>query len=323
MPLILVGGIGLAFLITWAVLTGMQQGQRNWLQPLLESLSHPHGSFLTRGAMKVAAYALHGVNWIINKVMHALSVAVAHSEHAVAHWFDGLTAWVHHNLTTAGRFAEDVAFGFEQVIGHTVPREIKRATAPLFRGIDHLEHELTRLHARLQIWEHGIDRLLHHRIIPALRTAERAIAVTIPREFARERRRIGHLEHEVAGSRARLRRLAWAAAFTSASALVWHVLRGWKLQWLRCGKVGKVGRLLCGMNSGLFDALFLGAFEAFAVLDICDMVKIIEQAGEQFEPVLRGIVIAEDDLLGHCGYDLPTAADRQGYSGPWLSSVPD
>lgn len=315
--------IPLSFLLTWYVVFGMHQGSNSWLTPLVRALIHPHGSFLTRIALKAAGVLVHAAVWVITEVQHALSAAAAHGMFPVSHFLRGHAHREAVIQTTNADFADTMATSFERMAHYSIPHAINAKTIPLHRGIDANSHDLRRLRARLAKLALGIDTLLGARLLLRMHRAEVATTRTLPRSIARTRARVGAVEREQARTNARLRRLAWAGAFASATALVWSVLKKWDLRWLRCTKVTRVGKLLCGMNTSLFDALFLGAFEAFAVLDICDMVRIIEGAAEQFEPVLRGIVIAEDDLLGHCGYDLPSAADKQGYDGGWLSAVPD
>lgn len=322
MPLVLVA-IPLSFILVWIVLFGMHQGSNSWLTPLVRSLIHPHGSFLTRVALKAAGRLLQGAVWVITEVQHAISAAAAHGMYPVAHWFRGHAHRETAIQTTNADFADTVARTIEAMVHYSIPHAINAKTIPLHRGIDANAHDLHRLRSRLAKLALGIDTLLGARLLLRVHHVEHATTQTLPRAIARDRVRIRGLERARAKAQAGEKRVAWAGAFAGAAALVWFVLKKWDLRWLRCTKVTRVGKLLCGMNSSLFDALFLGAFEAFAVLDICDMVRIIEQSAEQFEPVLRGIVIAEDDLFSHCGYDLPSAADKQGYNGGWLSAVPD
>ena len=128
MPIVVVPLVGFALLIAWFLLFGMHRTTNDWLTPLLNSLVHPHGSFLTRAALKPLSLAAGGILWIVNQVDHAVSKAASHASHAVAHWFHGIASWITHVFSAAESFAEDVAHGFERLVTHTIPHEIHAKT---------------------------------------------------------------------------------------------------------------------------------------------------------------------------------------------------
>src|SRR5205814_6090636 len=107
----------------------------------------------------------------------------------------------------------------------------------LWRGIDHLERDFHHLRERLRAFQRGIDTLIAHRILPAIRAAERAIAVTIPRELGRIRHRVGTLEDRLTHpSRAWLKRIARAMWGVALLGLVVRVLAR-RFPWLFCRQV--------------------------------------------------------------------------------------
>jgi hypothetical protein len=289
-PLVLVPLVGFGLLLAWIVLFGMHRTTNDWLVTLLTRLAHPQGSFITRAALKVVSLAAGGVLWIVNQVDHAVSKAASHASAAVAHWFHGIAAWLTHVFTAAEDFALDVAHGFERLVEHTIPREIRAATRPLWRGIDALEHDLSRLIARLRAFERGIDRLITTRILPAIRAAEHAIAVTIPRELGHIRSRVGQLEHDLTHpSRAWLKRLAASLWGVALFGLLIRTLAR-RFPWLFCRKVSGVGRRLCGLDQGLLDSLLMDTVLIAGTISVVEFAKDLQAIEKPAVDLMAGFI---------------------------------
>lgn len=293
MPAALILVPPLALIVAWYVLFGMHRTSNDWLVTLLTRLAHPQGSFLTRAAMKPLSLAAGGVLWVVNQVDHAISKAASHASAAVAHWLHGLASWFTHVFNAAEAFALDVEHAFTRLVHNTIPHAIHVATVPLWRGIDHLERDLHHLQQRLTHFARGIDRLLTHRVLPALRHLEHAIAVTIPRELGRIRTRVGQLEHDLTHpSKAWLKRLAramWAAALLGL--LIRTLAR--RFPWLFCRKVKTVGGRVCGLDSDLLNALLLDTLIISGTISVVAMAKELQA----LEPAALAIIRAGIDEL--------------------------
>jgi hypothetical protein len=292
-PLVAIPVVGFALLVAWFLLFGMHRTTNDWLTPLLTGLAHPHGSFLTRAALKPFSLAAGGVLWLVNRVDHFVSKAASHASAAVAHWLHGLAGWVTHVFSAAEAFALDVEHAFTRLVHHTIPHAIHVATVPLWRGIDHLERDLHHLQQRLTHFARGIDRLLTHRVLPALRHLEHAIAVTIPRELGRIRTRVGQLEHDLTHpSKAWIKRLAramWAAALLGL--LIRTLAR--RFPWLFCRKVKTVGGRICGLDADLLNALLLDTLVISGTISVVAMAKELQA----LEPAALAIMRAGIDEL--------------------------
>lgn len=293
MPVVLVAAIGLSFLLTGATIYGMQRGQQDWLTPLINALAHPHGSFLRRTALRVASVVVAAAAWVVREVVHAMSLAASHAMGGIAHWIDGLGGWVTHVVTTVGQLAEDTAYGFERLVTHTIPREIHSATRPLWRGIDHLERDFHHLRERLRAFERGIDRLIAHRILPAIRAAEHAIAVTIPRELGRIRARERAAERAIRHpSRAWIKGI-WRAGWVlvGAGLMVRFLTR--RFPYLFCRNSTNALKAVCGMDTSLLTALLAGtvALNEVNLRDFCRTLQAVE--GEIVREI-HGFVTLDD-----------------------------
>jgi hypothetical protein len=292
-PLVLVLGPPLALIVAWFLLFGMHRTINDWLTSQLTALLHPHGNVLTRAALKPLALAASGILWIVNQVDHAVSKAASHASAAVAHWLHGLTSWFTHVFSAAEAFAVDVEHAFGRLVHHTIPHAIHVATVPIWRGIDHLERDLHHLAQRLTHFARGIDRLLTHRVLPALRHLEHAVDVTLPRALGRIRTRVGQLEHDLTHpSRAWLKRLArslWAVALFG---LVIRTLAR-RFPWLFCRKVKTVGGRVCGLDADLLNALLLDTLIISGTISVVAMAKELQA----IEPAALAIIRAGIDEL--------------------------
>jgi hypothetical protein len=283
----------LALVLAWCVLFGMHRSINDWLVPLLTRLAHPQGSFLTRAALKVLGQAAGGVLWIVNQVDHAITKAASHASAALAHALHGLAVWFTQLFHSAEAFALDVEHAIVRIVHNTIPHAIHVATVPIWRGIDHLERDLHHLQQRLTHFARGIDRLLTHRVLPALRHLEHAIAVTIPRELGRIRTRVGQLEHDLTHpSKAWVKRLAralWAAALLG---LLLRTLAR-RFPWLFCRKVKTVGGRICGLDSDLLNALLLDTLIISGTISVVAMAEELQR----LEPAALAIIRAGIDEI--------------------------
>lgn len=318
----------LALLLVGLVLLALTHSANTWAKALLRATAARHGGGLLGILTLPARLIAHVVLPALSYVSHKISAAATHYMHPVASW---LGAMAHREALlqqARAALAGEVAHGIERGIDVVLPRQVQR-------GIDRLRHRLDRRLARLggrlialgvglaalRRFAHGIDRLLHHRLIPGLRHAEHAVDVTLPRSIAREGHRIGALERELRHpSRAwvnRIARRAWA--YPLAGLVTAYLFK--RFRWLFCRNTTRGLKALCGLPSSIVDVLLGEALGLLLVVDICDTMRALETIGEAFEPELRFLVTATDDLIEHCGYDLPSASDRPGYGGGWIASA--
>jgi hypothetical protein len=240
--------------------------------------------------MKPLSLAAGGVLWIVNQVDHAISKAASHASAAVAHWFHGIASWITHVFSAAESFALDVEHAIGRIVHHAIPHAIHVATVPIWRGIDHLERDLHHLTQRLAHFARGIDRLLTHRVLPAIRHLEHAVDVTIPRALGRIRTRVGTLEHDLAHpSRAWLKRLArsmWAVALFG---LLIRTLAK-RFPWLFCRKVKTVGNRLCGLDQDLLNSLLLDTILISGTISVVEFAKDLQAVESAAVDLMAGFI---------------------------------
>jgi hypothetical protein len=152
-----------------------------------------------------------------------------------------------------------------------------------------------------------LARLIKAHALPAIRQAGRVIvhevthtvtrtvtrivgatagALALPGYVIHLPGRVGRLERDWSGLKARLRRLEHAAGATGAVALFVAALSRLGLHWLRCRNVSKVGRAVCGTDTGLLTSLLGDA------LLIASAVSVVEFARELLAIEDEALVIA-------------------------------
>jgi|SRR5215475_1145107 len=317
-PLIL--PIALGFFVTWLVLYGMTHGLQTWLASFLNALAHPQGSLWKRAALLPVSLLAQAGQYVFRTVGHAISQVASHGIPRIAHYFGSWTVWVQHHAATLGDFAAETATGFERLVSHTIPHVVAREIAPVFRGIDHLEHEVRSLAHRLATYARGIDRLLKHFVLPQIHRLAHAVDVAIPHSIGGVRQRVGAIERRLTHpSKSYIKRI-WKAGWVLVGAGLVLKFLVKKFPWLFCRNVTKAAKAVCRAPNSIIDLLLGEAFGLLVLSDICLTVSAIEVVAEGFEPILKDLVIPATELVDYCGHDLPTGSDKGGYSGPWLAT---
>lgn len=130
---------------------------------------------------------------------------------------------------------------------------------------------------------------LRRRIVPALIAASgatllveavrRSVAVVLPR--------LGRAERDLAGALDRIgslaRRLTPAAVLAATAVAVGRLGFGW----VRCGRVGRVGRRLCGMDDSALDALLAGTILMVGSYSLVQFAEEMQDATEEIAPLVR------------------------------------
>lgn len=225
--------------------------------------------------LRPIADAAHTID---NYIRRALGAGVAATEWALnrsLQWLAYSVQWIGEAI--AG-LAEDVDRAIELTISHYVPAAAKTITTTIVKP---LEHTVTRTRVVTHELAHGAMKRvasLEHRVaaLTGQVAAEGAgaIAGILPR--------IRGLERDSAQAGRRLRELERSIAGGLAVGIVLATLAKAGLGWVRCSKVGRVGRQVCGLNESLLDALVADT------LLIAGTISLVELA--------EGMVAVTDEL---------------------------
>jgi hypothetical protein len=313
-PLLAVSG-----LLFFACVYGMERANRAWLVPTAAALAHSQGSFIKRVALKTLGYLLSGISFVVRYVTHHLSVAASHAIAPVTAWVAGLAHWLTVVMTTAADFAGTTAYAIERLATHTIPHEAHKVRVELKHGIDRLARLEAEAQAKLRAYARGIDRLVTHNVLPKVRAAEHAIAVTIPRDIAGVRHRVGGLAHDLEHPRkAWLRRVAtsmWGLAIFGL--LVKFLAR--RFPWLFCRKVKSVGNRLCSLDQDLLNSLLTDTLLIGGTISLIAFAEELQRAEGEIlgyvERFVDELGVAPEDYLVDAEvlvHELATIADA-GY----------
>ena len=299
-----------------------------WLRPLTHALAW------ILGHINLNAWKVH-VN-----IGSWLAAQVLKLEHIVEHYMGSVASGMfatsnvlfHHAgalvrlaWTQLEGLAADTVWAFQWFRKNVVPQLVKALLlsyvgeailgAKLLKWIG---QELGHLVGRALRYVYRKLHSVETRVVNLTRVVAQSGAAAIPHAIPNLRDLVKQALKDLGKLWAFPRRLRWLLALGSLAALTAAILRKAGLRWLTCRNVGRTGRALCGLPPGLVHMLVDGAFGAAVVFDICRTVNVIEGIAEKTEPFIRALVIAEDDLIDHCGNDLPSASGAGGYSGPWL-----
>lgn len=309
----------------------LKAGVAYWLRPLLNGIAWVLGH-LNVNTWKIK---INIGSWLAKQVLK-LEHIVEHYLGRVADAMAGTSNVLFHHAGALMRLAwtqleglaADVVWSFQQFRKYVVPKLVK-ALMLTYIGEALLGKKLLKWIAR----EIGalvskalryVYRKLHSvetRVFKLTRVVAHAGAVAIPHAIPGLRAEIISLKRLFRSALRWWHKLRWLVALGSIAALTAAVLKKAGLRWLTCRNVNKTGKAICRMPPGLINVLLGEALGVLVITDICDTVRLIEGVAERFEPVVRGLVVATDDLVDHCGHEVGSAMDSPGYGGSWLASA--
>jgi hypothetical protein len=294
-PLVLLPlfGVALSFLVLFVVLYGMHKGSNSWLNPLLAGIVPRKRGFwgvvLTVGGL-LAAPLVNAALRVFHSVSHAISIAASHQMGPTNSWLHAHTGRETLITHAHARFMSEVATGFERGFEIKVPRDIRKKTGPIAKKAGAALGLAGLTAAALRRYAHGIDRLLHEKVVPQIRHLTHAVDHTLPRELGRTRARVRGLEEKVAHpSRAWTRRLAhamWAAALLGL--LVKWLAR--RFPWLFCRKVSNIGKRACGLDAGLLESLLADTLVIAGAVSLVEFTHLMQDVTEPSVDLMRGFI---------------------------------
>lgn len=246
-----------------------------------------------------------GTAWIAKQVVkltshvtHALGKHFAEVEHAAAAWVGALASYV----DLVGKRSLLLPFELSRfaywLVRHEIPRlvhALPTAAASVIRKVTTRVVRIERTVVKLPKLSRAQAKALigaavatyigpylvplrwlrshYHALTHAL---DHALPIRWPREWPRVLKRIKRLERIAAGG------LTVAAVVAALGRL--------RLGWLRCTKVGKAGRAVCGLNSNLFDTLLLDAVAVTSIVSVVEFANDLRAIEDEAITVMRRLV---------------------------------
>jgi len=288
-PNLVVGFLALFGFIAAAALRAAWRGTFHNIFQLLAQLlnvsivrTHPFG-FLA-DALNRADTSVY--NWL------------GHQKDACGHAFVTLCLWVAMQVTMI--VVAIAALSYEllrwaHVIGHrTSVTVIKKTVNVITKPIAHdavkgrvahdarvpaLEHELAALRARVAELDATVAKVQAITVtVPSVVPRPRPVAPPVPVRVPVPHTlpKVSDLTHAWDAIKKRLGKVTKLGTVAGLVGLTAAVLGRLGLGWLRCSRVGRVGRQLCGMNEGLLESLLADALLIASAISIVEFAKELQ-----------------------------------------------
>lgn len=267
---LLAGALVLMLAATWPVTIG----------PLLRGIAHAIDS-VNVGVGRVTLVSFHGV---ANAIRHfeanlhrSIGEAVEHMAHPLSIAFHGIGRAFGYPAQQLAGLAQDVAHTLAQLRRVVIPAMIAahvawipRRLAALAAEVAHLPHSITSTSVRVvtKTVTH-VERIVVHK----------AVSVTLPR--------LGRIEREANDAWKAVTRLGKVTLPGVLVAPVVFALGRTGLGWLRCSKVKRYGKQVCGMDESLLDSLVADTLLIVGTISLVEFAEGLGAGMSEFAPQIR------------------------------------
>jgi hypothetical protein len=217
-----------------------------------------------RASGRPLAFAADALRWVAHSIEDALTAVAGFFASPVAQFWHALADPPIQVAHALARFAAATASSIARIERETIPDAIRRALEGPRSKIAAALAALTYLRAHaIPALEHGLDWT---------------------------RGRVGRLEREATRTGARLRAAEKYLTAAGATVLTVWGLNRLRLRWLRCSKVGRVGRAVCGFDADLLESLLLGSALVVGSVSLIELVREAEGMMDEGIGALRAVV---------------------------------
>jgi hypothetical protein len=261
-------------MVAWAVCLGLHGV---WVHTF-GALFHKLGGIKISAGPIGSAHPLGFLDDAANSVANALLAGAQKSQHTMGYFFHGVAViqgWVARELVGLATDTLHWMQWFQRVelpklihVGTkilfpwpTIVRFIRREIAAEIPHVGRIAHSITHT-----IEVHTITRVLK----------ATAGAIPFPGWVIHLPKRVGQLERDWSGIKARLRRLERAAGATGAVALFVAALAKLGLKWLRCKNVTKAGKAVCSSDAQWLTSLLGDALVIASVISVVEFAKELQ-----------------------------------------------
>jgi len=211
-------------------------------------------------------------------------------EHKIVATMSGAAASVDSHIGDAfHRLARIIDWTGREIKGHATLLGLIASYLPGFATLNMIRTtvgELRRLvHAAQRIGVHAltqtvtITRTIRRTVVadafPRLRTVERDLGRVVHRDLPRVRAREAELGREITNLWKWTRSHALVAGSVAFAGAVALALSRLGLGWVRCSKVGRAGKTLCGMDDSLLESLLA---DTLAIVGTVSLIEFIRDA---------------------------------------------
>lgn len=291
MPILV--GLPLLVLIAVFVSLGIAATQRSVSSGVVGFLSQAIQRF--GGSIGIAVeLEVRLTRWVTHHVYKAFGQA----EHLVAGWLGALTAWA--GIIGGSALWPTIALGrfLVWMLDHEIPRLIRAVPS----GATKIVHSVTSRVVRIErtvVKFPKLSRAQARALITAavatyigpylsplrwLRAHFHALTAVLPHAIPIQWGRT------VTALRKRLRRLERLTAAGAAVGAVALALSRLGLNWVKCHKVGRIGRQVCGMDDRFLDTLLLDAVGIFSIISVVEFATELRTIEDEAVSIMGRLV---------------------------------
>lgn len=255
------------------------------------------------GGVHLLGFAADAVDAANHAILHAIGQGIQATQWA---WHKNVK-WLTY---TFQEIAEGIAYTAEETRNalhalrhYTLPLAIGLALGPtaaivallrkqvraLFHEAAHIAtsiaHEIPKVIPRVEHVAAAIPKIIYVTVPAAV---AKAVAIPFPR--------ISTLEREAQAARANIAKLRKTLTIAGIAGLVVAAVGHLGFGWVRCSRVGRVGRAVCGMDSNLLESLLAGALLIASSISIVEFAKSCQAFTDAVESPLTDFVRELRDL---------------------------
>lgn len=267
-------------LLAFAVTLGLQKGWAAsfgqlfyWLAAQIDKLPSVSVVGRTIGFGGVA----HAIRAASDSVYNWLGQAVQHTSAP-------FVAFVHYMADVLAKPAQQVALAVADTL-HTltvlrtqiIPRMIAAKVAWIPLHLARLSAQVASLAARAPV--HIVKQIEHTTATATKVIVNKAVAIPFPR--------IRNLEREAGALGKRIDRLARRVAPAALAAAIVATIARTSWRWVRCGRVRRVGRQVCGMDDSILDSLLADTLLIVGTISLVEFAEGLQAGMDDLTPQVR------------------------------------
>ncbi len=222
-------------------------------------------------------FLAQAIRAVDKEVRHLIGVAVTATSAPLVLAIHAVTSLFRYPARELADLTADVTHTIGQLRRVIVPAMLAAKVASIWHHIAALEARVGHVLVRPAV--HIVHDITH-----VVRTSTRVIvakaqAIPLPR--------IGRLEREAEGLGARIRSLGRRLSPAAAAALVVATLARLGLGWLRCSRVKRVGKQVCGMDENMLESLVADTLLVVGTISLVEFAEGLLAGMDEFTPQIK------------------------------------
>lgn len=221
----------------------------------------------------------HTIRWHLGKgidhMQSAWNEAVSYTAYAVG--------WIGREIAS---LSHDTAQAIEGLHVQNITNVYKRVAPQVDSRVGTIAAALAALTARVAHVEHRAIHWTKTKVVNIEQTISLPDIGAIPRTIPR----VGQLERELDHVAGRVGGLAKRLAPAAIAGLVVAAIGRLGFGWVRCSRVGRVGKSVCGMNEGLLEGLLADALLVVGSISVVEFAKELQAIEGEVVSATRRLV---------------------------------